>query len=89
MRVGLPIISPRLLSTTHIRHVFGRPIATGPPNSDPTQDEVEAVYPLYAAELTALFDAHAVAWLPAAVARRGLRIVRMGGGDPEFIRSKL
>ena len=89
MRVGLPIISPRLLSTTHIRHVFGRPIATGPPNRNPTQNEVEAVYHLYAAELRALFDAHAALWLPAAVAQKGLRVVRMGGGDPEFIRSKL
>eukprot|EP00619_Florenciella_sp_RCC1007_P003689 CAMPEP_0205916388 /NCGR_PEP_ID=MMETSP1325-20131115/8468_1 /ASSEMBLY_ACC=CAM_ASM_000708 /TAXON_ID=236786 /ORGANISM="Florenciella sp., Strain RCC1007" /LENGTH=130 /DNA_ID=CAMNT_0053283657 /DNA_START=47 /DNA_END=439 /DNA_ORIENTATION=+ len=95
LRVGLPLILPRLAST-HVQHVFGRPIACGGRTTcnPPTDAEVEAIAELYAAELRRLFDEHAHKWLPPEVARQGLRVVRIGHGsldplDTRSIRSKL
>ena len=93
-RVGLPLVvgrfgSPLPLPTKHT-FVVGKPVPTGPPNANPTDDEVEEVLGRWKAALLELFEAHKQL-LPADVAARGLTIsVRPGlHGRGQPPRSKL
>ena len=60
--------------------VIGREVAVGPPNTEPTEAEIEAVFERFMAELRRIFDENAAKYLPADVAARGLRIERIGVG---------
>jgi len=86
LRVGLPLFTgkwglpfgPPL--PTHTMLVIGREVAVGPPNADPTEAEIEAVFERFVAELWRIFDENAAKYLPADVAARGLRVERIGVG---------
>lgn len=86
LRVGLPLFTgkwglpfgPPL--PTHTMLVIGREVAVGPPNTEPTEAEIEAVFERFMAELRRIFDENAAKYLPADVAARGLRIERIGVG---------
>jgi 2-acylglycerol O-acyltransferase 2 len=71
-RWNLPLPLPQKVETR-----FGREIAVGPPNPNPTDAQVEQVFRMYCHELLRLFDEHKSA-LPPAVAARGLSIVWRG-----------
>ena len=81
------LIAPMRLSKT--KSVYGRPIKVPPrasagasPSAKPTDAEVEAVFDLYAKEVQRLFKSNAARLLPAAVAAKGIKIVRVGV-DPD------
>jgi len=77
-RWGLPLIPiPR---PTEVTFVVGREVPVGPPNGDPSDAEVEAVFDRYVDEMSALFTANAAKYLPEKVAARGLEIHRVGHG---------
>jgi len=59
----------------HIR--YGNPVDVGPSEPEPSDERVEEVFTRYLAELQRVFDANACSCLPAAVAKRGLKVVRL------------
>jgi 2-acylglycerol O-acyltransferase 2 len=75
-RFGLPLsIFTPLSSDIHIR--WGNPIDVGTPEAEPSEERVQEVYGRYVAELQRLFDANAKDCLPADVAAKGLKIVKL------------
>ena len=82
-RWGLPWLVPR---PTGIFARWGRPVPVGPPNAEPTDEQVSEVFGRYVTELKRLFDEHKDACLPAAVAAEGLQVEVRGAHRP---RSKL
>ena len=77
----LPWLVPK---PTQIHVRWGAPVPVGPPNDDPTDAEVEAVYEAYVAELLRVFDKHKDACLPPDVAARGLTIVKRERRKKDF-----
>lgn len=77
LRVGLPAVHGRFGSPfpypTHHSFVIGNPVHTGPPNPNPTDEEVAEVLGRWKAEMRRIFDAHRHL-LPPEAARRGLTI---------------
>jgi len=67
----------------HIR--WGKPVEVGPPDAEPSDEKVQEVYTRYVAELKRLFEANAKDCLPAAVAAKGLKIVKLGDAQPEVV----
>lgn len=84
-RFGLPWLVPNP-TPVHVR--WGEPVRTGPPNAQPSEAEVTAVFERYVAELKRLFDAHKDACLPPEVAAKGLEI-GFSGGTPKPPHAKL
>ena len=87
LRIGLPFFHgrwglPLCLAPlpTDVTFVVGRHVPTGPPNPNPTDAEVEAVFKRYIDEVCRLFVANAGKYLPAEVAANGLKICRVGHG---------
>ena len=86
LRVGLPIFFGRwglpwtLPRPTSVTFVVGRPVPVGPPNPNPTDAEVEAVFNRYVDEMCRIFRENAPLHLPKEVAARGLQIHRIGRG---------
>jgi len=88
-RFGLPWLVP-LPTRVHVR--WGNAVPVGPPTPDPTDDQVQAVFDRYLAELRRVFDAHKDACLPAEVAAKGLTVIfhgRGAAGGPSATSSKL
>ena len=87
LRIGLPYfhgrwnlplcLAPR---PTKVTFVVGKRVPTGPPNPNPTDVEVEAVFERYLDEISRLFKANAPLYLPPDIARRGLICHRVGFG---------
>ena len=63
--------------STDIRIRYGAAVDVGEPESDPSDARVEEVFARYLKELQRVFDSNAAACLPAAVAKRGLKVVRL------------
>lgn len=86
LRVGVPIFFGRwglpwtLPRPTPVTFVVGRPVPVGPPNPNPTDAEVEAVFNRYVDEMCRIFRDNAPLHLPEQVAARGLQIHRIGRG---------
>ena len=77
-RWGLPLcLAPK---KTDVTFVVGRPVPPGPPNPNPTDAEVEAVFERYADEMCRLFVRNAPKYLPPEIAARGLELHRIGHG---------
>lgn len=76
-RVGLPAVWGRFGTIfpfpTHHVYVVGNPVPTGPPNSDPTAEQVDEVLGRWKAEVQRIFNEHKHN-LPPEVAERGLSI---------------
>jgi len=87
-RVGLPLFTGRwglpypfaMPLPTKVTFVIGRQIEVGPPNANPTESQVDAIFKEYLSELCRLFLESAPRLLPSAVAAKGLRIERIGHG---------
>ena len=87
LRIGLPFfhgrwnlplcLAPR---PTDVTFVVGRRVPMGPPNPQPSDAEVEAMFQRYLDEIGRLFKVNAPKYLPADVAGRGLQIHRVGVG---------
>ena len=65
---------------TDVTFVIGEQVDVGPPNSQPTEAQVETVFEKYVTELCRLFMAHAPRLLPKEVAAKGIRVHRIGHG---------
>ena len=83
LRIGLPIMFgrwglPYMPMPTKVTFIIGRSVDVGPPNTNPTDVQVQAVLRAYATEMCRLFAAHAYRCLPPAVAARGLRVKWIG-----------
>jgi len=75
-KFGLPQAGFLPIATEiHVR--YGRPVDVGTPDAEPTEARVEEIYQRYVEELQRLFDANAHSCLPPAVAKRGLKVVRL------------
>jgi len=74
-RFGLPWLVPKP-TNVHVR--WGNAISAGSPNPNPTNDEVQAVFDLYLAELRRVFNKHKDACLPPEVAAKGLTVMFHG-----------
>ncbi|CAK0836036.1 unnamed protein product [Prorocentrum cordatum] len=77
-RFGVPFGLPRK-TDIHIR--WGSPVRVGGPDPEPSDEKVEEVFAAYARELQGIFARHAFECLRPEVAERGLRIVRLDGGE--------
>ena len=86
LRIGLPIFFGRFglplgpPFPTTVTLVVGREISVGPPNANPTEAEVEAVFNRYLDEISRVWATYATTYLPASVAANGLRVERIGSG---------
>jgi len=86
LRVGLPLFTGRfglplpIPKPTHVTFVVGKEIPVGPPNANPTDEEVDAVFERYVDEMCRLFKDNAESCLPPDVAARGLEVHRVGYG---------
>ena len=95
LRIGLPLFSgvlgipfgPPLPTRCSI--VVGHEVSTGPPNADPSEEQVEEVFERYCAEIRQIFSEHAHKYLPPEVAARGLRIERIGSGVVDVVHARL
>lgn len=82
---GLPVMTGRfgllmaalLPLTTDIHVRWGKPVPVGPAEPDPSNERVEQLFGTYVAAVQELFDRHAAKCLPADVAARGLKVVRL------------
>lgn len=73
---GLPQAGLLPIATDiHVR--WGRVVEVGDPEENPSEARVEEVFARYLEELNRMFDENAYECLPADVAARGLRIVRL------------
>jgi len=85
-RIGVPLFTGRwglpwtVPIPTDVTFVVGKPVAVGPPNGDPTDEEVDEVFQRYVDEVCAIYQANASKYLPPAVAARGLEVHRIGHG---------
>eukprot|EP00927_Polykrikos_kofoidii_P046375 TRINITY_DN40609_c0_g1_i1.p1 TRINITY_DN40609_c0_g1~~TRINITY_DN40609_c0_g1_i1.p1 ORF type:complete len:343 (-),score=45.12 TRINITY_DN40609_c0_g1_i1:78-1106(-) len=88
-KFGLPMAGLLPLKTdVHMR--WGLPVSVGLPEPEPSAERVEALFTEYLLALIALFNKHAVECLPAIVASRGLKIIRLDGKPlPEVVVSML
>mmetsp|Transcript_33644 Transcript_33644/g.73622 ORF Transcript_33644/g.73622 Transcript_33644/m.73622 type:complete len:328 (-) Transcript_33644:115-1098(-) len=79
-KMGLPVagLLPRS-AEIHVR--WGEPLAVGPPEPEPSDERVEALFVEYVTRLQRIFDLHAKDCLPPEVAAKGLRILRAGEGS--------
>lgn len=75
-RFGFPWLIPR---PTDVHVCWGEPLDVGPPNANPTDAEVRAVFERYAAELKRVFDLHKDASLPPEIAANGLKVIVRDG----------
>lgn len=77
-KFGIPMngLMPKA-TDIHVR--WGLPIAVGPPDPNPTDERVEALFQEYLVALRRLFNAHATECLPPDVAAKGLKIIRLDG----------
>jgi 1-acyl-sn-glycerol-3-phosphate acyltransferase len=64
-----------IATNVHIR--YGNPVDVGEPEPEPSDARVEEVFGRYLEELQHVFDANAGECLPPAVAKRGLKVVRL------------
>lgn len=77
-RFGLPMAGLLPLSTDiHVR--WGAPLEVGPADANPSQERVEELFCRYVVALQQLFQRHAAECLPADVAAKGLKIIRLDG----------
>mmetsp|Transcript_8108 Transcript_8108/g.25233 ORF Transcript_8108/g.25233 Transcript_8108/m.25233 type:complete len:345 (-) Transcript_8108:105-1139(-) len=77
-RFGLPMAGLLPLPTDiHVR--WGAPLAVGPPEPEPSEERVEALFCRYLGALRGLFARHAHECLPPEVAAKGLKIIRLDG----------
>lgn len=75
-KFGLPQAGLLPIATDiHVR--YGNAIDVGTPCDEPSDERVEELYRRYVQELERLFDVNAPTCLPPAVAKRGLRVVRL------------
>ena len=78
-RWGLPWLVPRRVD---VSVAWGNSVPVGPPEAEPSEARVAAVFEAYCAELRRLFDEHKDSCLPAEVAARGLTIVHRTLDEP-------
>merc|ERR1719401_2679680 len=64
---------------TQVHARWGAPVEVGPPEADPSEERVEAVFARYLEELRRVFSGNAQECLPPDVAARGLKIIRKDG----------
>ena len=94
-RIGVPLFTGRwglplpLPIPTDVTFVVGDQIPVGPPNADPSDDEVDAVFERYVDEMCRLFTENAPKHLPTEVAARGLEVHRIGHGLVRHVHCKL
>ena len=78
LRIGLPAVHGQMGTIfpfpTHHAFVVGQPVPTGPPNDNPTSEEVEEVFGRWKQEVQRIFDENKNKYLPPQVAARGLTI---------------
>mmetsp|Transcript_34397 Transcript_34397/g.109201 ORF Transcript_34397/g.109201 Transcript_34397/m.109201 type:complete len:313 (-) Transcript_34397:167-1105(-) len=76
-RFGLPMAGLLPLPTdVHVR--WGRPVAVGPQELEPSEERVEELFGRYLAELRSTFERHAAECLAPELAARGLKVIRLG-----------
>lgn len=77
-RFGLPMAGLLPLPTDiHVR--WGLPVEVGPAEAEPSEEKVEAIFLRYLEALRTIFRQYAHECLPAHVASRGLKIIRLDG----------
>lgn len=65
--------------------IVGRPVEVGPPNTEPSAAEVQAVFERYLDEVGRIFSTHAAYYLPPSVAKQGLRVQWIGHGPVRHV----
>ena len=81
----LPIVSAKwglpqagfMPIATDIHIVYGAAVDVGPPEAEPSDARVEAIFEKYLAELQRIFDENAKECLPPDIAAAGLKVVRL------------
>lgn len=71
-RFGLPV--PLIPHATPITIVAGKPIEVGPPNENPSPEQLNDLRGKYESELRRIFDTYKDIALPEDVARNGFRV---------------